>query len=376
MGKIAIITLNGYFNYGNRLQNFALQEVLKSMKFEVETIVYINNSQKPRKPFIKRIINILKKGPIKIIYIVCHRFIDKVNHNPNRYIHRTRCFKVFTLENIKETDYTISDKKLPDNLSGKYDYFVVGSDQVWNPSYNEGSSFFFLSFAEKHKRIAYAPSFGVSEIKPEFIEKYKEWLTGMHRISVREEDGAKIIKDLTGRDAPVLVDPTMLLTREKWLTIAKEARNKPKKNYLLTFFLGGQPNQYRKQIKNCIRDNNLDVINLGDYYEKNTYMSGPGEFIDYINSCSLVFTDSFHGTVFAILFEKPFIVFKRPGSMNMYSRINTLLDKFELNSRKIENISSKENILNMDFSSIPTILEVERKKAMDYLKEVLNVEDV
>jgi hypothetical protein len=83
---------------------------------------------------------------------------------------------------------------------------------------------------KRHKRIAYAPSFGVSEIADEHKENYKEWISGIHKLSVREDDGAKIIKDLTGRDAPVLVDPTLLLTKEKWMTISKEAVNKPKGN--------------------------------------------------------------------------------------------------------------------------------------------------
>ena len=113
---------------------------------------------------------------------------------------------------------------MPDDLSDQYDYFITGSDQVWNPNYLYGSSIYFLAFAPKHKRIAFAPSFGVSEIKPEYVERYKEWLSGMHRLSVREDDGAKIIKRINRKRRPVLVDPTMLLTKEKWLSIAKPAR--------------------------------------------------------------------------------------------------------------------------------------------------------
>lgn len=157
----------------------------------------------------------------------------------------------------------------------------------------------------------------------------------MDKLSVREEAGAKIIKDLTGRDAEVLVDPTMMLTREKWLSIAKEAPNKPKGKYLLTYFLGGVPSKYKRQIKNIAERNNLEIINLADIRDKETYITGPSEFIDYINSCSILCTDFFHGTVFSILMEKPFIVFERMGtSSSMFSRINTLLDKFDLNSRK------------------------------------------
>lgn len=374
MRKIAILTLNGYFNYGNRLQNFALQEVLKSMEFEVETIIISNKPQNKSYSLKKRISDTFKKSPMEIYNRIKYKIKRQKKQFLSRY--RTRTFKEFTLDYIKETDYSISDKELPDNLSARYDYFVAGSDQVWNPSYNYGSSSYFLTFTEKHKRITYAPSFGVSEIKPEFIERYREWISDIDRISVREDVGAKIIKDLTGKEVPVLVDPTLLLSREKWLTIAKEASNKPKEKYLLTYFLGGLPAQYKEQLKNIAKENKLEVINMGDIKEKDTYRTGPREFIDYINSCSLMCTDSYHGLVFSILFEKPFIVFERANSMNMYSRINTLLDKFDFNSRKVENVLSEENVFTIDFKYVAPILEAERKKSIDYLKEALNVKAV
>lgn len=373
MKKIAILTLNGYFNYGNRLQNYALQEVLKSLNFDVETIINDRKSAS-KKRLIERIYNLRKNSTKELYYKIYNIFWRNICKDS--IIKRTEIFKQFTLDYIKETRYTISKNNIPENLSERYNYFVTGSDQVWNPVNLHGSSIYFLTFAEKHKRIAYAPSFGVSELKPEYIENYKEWISGMYKLSVREDDGAKIIKDLTGRDAPVLVDPTLLLTKEKWLSISKEAHNKPKGKYLLTYFLGGVPDKAKRQIKSIVKENNLEVINLGDIKEKETYRTGPSEFIDYINSCSILCTDSFHGTVFSILMEKPFIVYKRIGnSLSMFSRINTLLDKFDLNSRKAENIRSNEEAFNIDYSHVPPILEAERNKAFNYLKEALNIKD-
>lgn len=372
MNKVAIFTLNGYYNYGNRLQNYAMQEILKSLNLDVETI--INNRKSTNNKKLKdRIYNLLKCQPNEIYNKLYNKFSKNgIDYNTNK---RTEVFKKFTLEYINETDYSISKDNIPKGLSIIYDYFITGSDQVWNPRNLHGSSVYFLTFAEEHKRIAYAPSFGVSEIKPEFLENYKEWISGMHKLSVREDDGAKIIKELTGRDAPVLVDPTLLITREKWLSIAKEASNKPKVRYLLTYFLGGIPDNYKNQIKNIVKENKLEVINLGDNREKDTYRTGPSEFIDYINDCSIFFTDSFHGAVFSILLEKPFIVFKRAGSTSMYSRIDTLLNKFELNDRKAENMPWEENVFEIDFSHVPPILEAERKKSIEYLKNALNIKD-
>lgn len=378
MKKVAIITLNGYYNYGNRLQNFALQEVVKSLGFNVETII---NANKPlqiknsglisqaKKIRNKSLIEIIKKINARIKLVVFK------SENEKNELARTKIFMEFTQNYIKETTFSISENNIPNDLSDSYDYFITGSDQVWNPDYLYDSSINFLTFAEKHKRIAFSPSFGVSEIKPEHVENYKEWISGMHKLSVREDAGAKIIKDLTGREAPVLVDPTLLITKEKWLSIDKEAANKPKGKYLLTYFLGGVPNNYKGQIKNIVKENNLEVINLGEIREKATYRTGPSEFIDYVNSCSIFCTDSFHGVVFSILMGKPFIVYERVGGSSMYSRINTLLDKFDLHSRKAENIKSNNDALNIDFTDVAPILEAEHKKALDYLKNALNVKD-
>lgn len=370
--RVGILTLNGYNNYGNRLQNYATQEVLTKLGFQVETILVDRTDTNSRK-----LQNRLRR--ISSINELCKKIKTKIKYNLNKDIikERQKTFLKFSKKYINETEYTISNNYIPNDLSNKYNYFIVGSDQVWNPYNLHGTSFYFLTFVkETYKKIAYAASFGISEIPGEFKDRYKEWLSEMHRLSVREEEGAKIIKELTGRDAPVLVDPTMLLTKEKWLSIAKPAKNKPKGKYLLTYFLGGVPAKYKEQIRNIVKENNLEVINLGDIREKETYETGPSEFIDYINSCSIFCTDSFHGTVFSILFEKPFIVYERVGSsLSMYSRIETLLNKFNLNSRKAENIRTNKDAFNIDYSHVPPILESERNKAINYLREALNIKD-
>lgn len=381
MKRVAIITLNGYHNYGNRLQNYALQEILKSLDFDVETlIVKIENPEieTNKLSFINKISRIRNETINSIFSKINNKFwmlTHKKEIDISKSI-RTEAFKEFTLNYIKEANYCISDKNIPKDLSDRYDYFIVGSDQVWNPAYNHGSSIYFLTFAEKHKRIAYSPSFGVSKIESQYLESYKKWLSEMHRISVREDDGANIIKDLIGRNVPVLVDPTLLLSKEKWLSIAKKASNRPSNKYLLTYFLGRTQANYLKQIKDIAKANNLEIVNLNKIQEKETYRTGPSEFIDYINSCTIFCTDSFHGTVFSILLGKPFIVYERIGnSLSMFSRIDTLLNKFNLKSRKAENIRTNEDIFNIDFTHVPYVLEAERAKALAYLKEALNIGD-
>lgn len=253
-------------------------------------------------------------------------------------------------------------------------YFVIGSDQVWNPYYRYGSPIDFLTFAPKYKRIAYAPSFGISSIPDEYIEDYKLWLSEMDSLSVREEVGAKIIKKLTGKDSIVLVDPTIMLSKEKWLSVSKSSVNKPQNKYLLTYFLGEVSQKKRKRIRKIASDNKLEIVNLAYIKDKDRYATDPGEFIDYINSATVFLTDSFHGAVFSILMEKPFIIFERDEKIpSMNSRIDTLLSTFNLKSRKWENILGNDDIFNVDYSHVTPILEFERNKALNYLKEALHI---
>lgn len=372
MKKVAVITLNGYFNYGNRLQNYALQEVLKSLGFYAETLVVKTRPKEPA-PLKNRFINLIKSPPDEIAKRLIYKFLVKKREDKLNEI-RTRLFRKFTRKFIRETDYGIFADDVPEFLSDKYDYFIAGSDQVWNPAYTKGASVYFLAFANQDKRIAYAPSFGVSQIAPEYQEKYKKMISDIPFLSVREDEGANIIKNLTGREAPVLLDPTLLLTKEQWLRVAKKAKFKPEGKYIVTYFLGGMPEEYKKRIKKLAEKKRLKLVSLGDIKEK-YYLSGPDEFIDYISGCRAVITDSFHGTVFSIIFGKPFAVFDRAGNLPMASRIDTLLNKFNLQDRKIGNMSLEKDLFTVDFSRIPHMLEAERKKSLDYLKKALNIGD-
>ena len=198
----------------------------------------------------------------------------------------------------------------------------------------------------------------------------------MECLSVREESGADIIKEITGRNAIVLVDPTMMLSKDKWLSVSTADINKPKKEYLLTYFLGKTSRNVIDFIEQIATDNKLSVVRLGDRKDKARFIAGPSEFIDYINSATVIFTDSFHGVIFSILLEKPFVVFERVGDfLSMNSRIETLLSKFNLKLRKWENIKDDQNFFHLDYSQVAPILKSEREKALNYLIKALNFKD-
>ncbi|MFE5039683.1 polysaccharide pyruvyl transferase family protein [Peribacillus simplex] len=382
MKKIGILTINDYNNYGNRLQNYAAQEVLKSLGYHVETV--INNTDFNKKNNKSNISNnkiqkIKKITPQKILKKVA--LLLRNNYFYNKRLEtfrnqRIKVFKEFTSSYIIETDISITESNIPNEIVDRYDYFVTGSDQVWNPNYRKGSPIDFLTFAPKNKRIAFAPSFGVSEIPKEYHQNYKKWLTEMHGLSVREEAGAKIIKNLTGRNATVLIDPTLMLTKEKWLSISKLPLNKPKGKYLLTYFLGDISRERKKYIKEIAENNDLQIVNLLQIKEKFAYMAGPDELIDYISTASILCTDSFHGAVFSILLETPFIIYDRENQSSthsMNSRIDTLLSTFRLESRLAKNIKNNKEIFEVDFSHVQAILDEERRKTYGYLKAVLNI---
>ncbi|WP_186667712.1 polysaccharide pyruvyl transferase family protein [Sporosarcina sp. BP05] len=380
MKKVGIITICDYNNFGNRLQNFAVQEVIKSLGYQVETIVnehpskYINDTNK-----VKSMVNRIKEMSIEeITKKLLSRLIQKSIYRDQiiYYEKRTDAFKKFTHENITVSSIEISNSNIPTGFSNNYDFFVVGSDQIWNPNYRYGSPIDFLRFAPKSKRIAYAPSFGTSKIPNEYIQNYKLWLSEMKNLSVREDAGSKIIKELTGKEALILIDPTLMLSKEKWLTVSKTAINKPKVSYILTYFLGEISHKTKARINRISSENNLEIVNLVCIKDKQHYLTDPSEFIDYINSSEIFLTDSFHGVVFSILLKKPFIVFnKSEQSHSTNSRIETLVSKFNLHQRMSENINEDENIFNIDYTHVDEILEIERKKTIKYLENALNIND-
>ncbi|MGH2079308.1 polysaccharide pyruvyl transferase family protein [Aerococcus urinaeequi] len=372
MKKIGIVTLLGYFNYGNRLQNYALQETLVKLGCEVTSLKFSNDQDflmefsggKTRK---ERIINKIKDGSIGELVNTYHKlFQEKINRIKYKETIelRTSKFKEFTFEYINEQDYN--------GKINSFDYFVVGSDQVWNPNYIINKPQFLLNFAPPSKRISYSASFGISTLPEAVVSTYAKEIEKFKHISVREGDGKEIIQNLVNKEVPILVDPTMLLSKEEWLKIAKKANNRPNSQYILTYFLGGPSSETSTKVNKLAKERNMKVINLGSKVDAETYATDPSEFIDYINNASIFLTDSFHGVVFSIILQTPFIVYERIAvGSSMYSRIETLLNKFDLNNRQEK--SFEGDLFNVDFSNTNEILDLEQKKSILYLKESLEL---
>ncbi|MGI6382041.1 MAG: polysaccharide pyruvyl transferase family protein [Tissierellaceae bacterium] len=374
MKKIGLVTIVDYKNYGNRLQNYATQQVLSSMGCSVTTILnkpIKKAEENVKKNFVERV-----KGKKIIDLFKLVITYKKRKQQQEAFNKKVVAFKRFSNKYINESNFIITVDMIPENLGERFDYFVVGSDQVWNPIFRKGSGIDFLEFAPQHKRISYAPSFGIAEIPNEYVAKYKNWLSEFNYLSVREDAGAKIIKILTDREAIVLVDPTVMLTKDEWIRIAKPHKMKPSNQFLLTYFLGEITKEVEDLIHKLSRKFNLEVVKLGSYEQIERYDADPSEFIDYINSSNIFLTDSFHGAVFSIILEKQFIVFNRVSKVpSMSSRIDTLLNKFKLIDRKWDYVKESKDYLGVDFSHTGPIFEYERTKAYKYLRNALDIED-
>ena len=256
-----------------------------------------------------------------------------------------------------------------------YDYFVVGSDQVWNPYFGNLKDNF-LSFAPYEKRIAYAASIASPEIPKDKKSVFQKGLNGMKWISMREQEGANTVKQFTGRDVPVVVDPTMLLTPDEWCKVSRKPAWYRGEDYILTYFLGNRPDTAIQQVANKI---GLPIVNLLDEEVYEHYVTGVDEFIWAIEHASLVYTDSFHGTVFSILFQKPFVICNRVGegcTNKMSSRIDTLLAYFGLEGRRgtQKNNYLIDDPMHISYSDTQTVFQREWKRADAYLRKALNVE--
>lgn len=365
MIKAGIITIIDFFNLGNRLQNYAVQEFFKKYGINPHTI--LRDALYPTNDLKWKLKNIFFA-----IYEKC-TLLHSCMINQKLVFHKM--YK-FTKHHIKLSPYVIEGDVVPEEVNKKYEIFFSGSDQVWNPNVRSFCDVDFLEFADKKKRNSISASFGIENIPEEKRSQFKRMLSEMNRISVREKRGQDLVKELCGKEATLLLDPTMLLTKEEWLKI-KSKKHFSRKPYVLILFLGKATGDvYRSEIETVVKQYKLKCISILDFADKNSKMVSPDEFITLISDAMLVLTDSFHGTVFSIIMEKPFIVFDRKEKKyseknEMKSRIETLLSRFESENRTIELLKKNGTIFKVDYSKTKNILTEEREKAVKYIGEVI-----
>ena len=357
--KIAILTLFDSYasNFGNKLQNYAAEKVYSSLGYEVQTLVRDNpvTAYERIKNRVKQLINFVSGYRLSAGQNDWRRFDAFWSFNDRRLHIRY----LTDSEDLRMTEY---------------DYYSVGSDQVWNPLWlktKDDERWFLLENVPESKRLCMSASFGVEKIPEDKKDVFIEALNGFGSISVREDTGRLIVKDLINREAEVLVDPTLAIDKSEWEMIEKRPKRFSDEAYILCYFLGGIAQEDWTSMVRFAEINHCKIYDIMDH-KSDLFGIGPEEFLWLIHHSSCVLTDSFHGCVFSIIYGKSFFAFKRKGRNDyMFSRIETLLGKFNLLDRVVDNsidIISKDLATEYDVSNK---LLLERDKFWDYFKKQL-----
>lgn len=336
MKKIGIITIVKVNNYGAELQALALQKKLCLMGYDAEIIDYLfykNKKHKKEKcstPFYPYPL----KDKIKEWLLPIYESIKSIPYTKANE-KRTQGFISFHKKNTRFSEKCFRSYSELYQNPPIYDIYCIGSDQVWNPRCYTNLSPYFASFAPKgKKKISYASSFGITKLPESAKNQYRKLLRDLNSISVREDAGIEIVKSVSGKNAIKVVDPTLLLTKEEWQTIAKYDKV-PKDKYILLYVL--KDSEYIKQIAFKLRKNTgLKIVRICKGAFKQDKSSdkitdiidaAPDDFLGLIEKAEIVLTNSFHGTVFSLLFERDFYtILKRNVENNsrQISLLNTL----------------------------------------------------
>jgi len=346
--NVGIVTLYDYFNHGNRLQNYALEKVLKDMGHKPQTLAIASKRYLPLCYGLTRIFPVIS---------TTRRLIGLMKFTKRELNSKNITFTSF--KNLKKH----FEK---DGLKGqKLDCVIVGSDQVFNPSFIVDSDKMFLRFAPKERRIAYSASFGVTQIADKYKEDFVKGLNEMQSVSIREKEGAQLVEKLTGKEVPVVVDPTMLLTKSDWEDFVSNVSQKRmlKEKYILTYFLEADK-AYKEKAEELGKKYGLRVVNINGLFDKHFSVDSK-EFVALIKGAELICTNSFHGHALSIVLQKPFVSFSSKASKN--SRIKTLLSITGLENRNWQKLS-EENLFEIDYSKVEDVLKAERQKGLDFLR--------
>lgn len=388
MKKIALVTCYFQHNYGSQLQALATQMIFDKLGLENETIRIDGLKPEINKAkyryFLSKIfdLNTVRDKMATVRKQIAKRTNPEYARN---LAARDRIFSHFAETKFTLSELYTSKSELSKNAHS-YGAFVVGSDQLWLPS-NISADYYTLNFVpEEVKKIAYATSFGVSQLPHKQAEMAKKFLNRLNAIFVRETSGQKLIKQLTGKEVPLVCDPTLLFTAEEWNKQAPATR-RIKENYILCYFLGNNPEQrsFTKRLAAALNCKIVQLPNLDEYIKSDEgfadyplYDVSPLDFISLIRDAQFVLTDSFHCTVFSTLFEKPFFSFRRynnDSQVSTNSRIYSLLDTFGIPERLLRGNEEISQCVKMqiDFAQVHQNIDLLRQKSIGYLTQALDL---
>ena len=350
--KLGILTFPTAINYGTALQAAALRKVLLTNDNEVSFLdhrCYLIDSTNSVFDF---------RNVFDLKYTLAHII------NLSVAIKRSKNFKNFRDEYIPLAvdDYS------------KFDVIVAGSDQIWNYNLTDNDFYYFLDYPKKDKiKVSYAGSFGLSSIEDKHKQRIASLLNDFDYLSVREKQAAKIIKEITQKDVPVVCDPTLLLEKSEWEKIATKKAQGSGYIFVYTVFNSDKIWEYAKDLseKTGLPIKTISYSKLHKRDAIYDYTAGPDDWVNYMLDADYVVTNSFHGVAFSINFNKNFFFDMPPAKAGVGSRISDITERYSLSER---NISSEKFIATTeapDFAVANKLLEEDRKFSFEFIDSFL-----
>lgn len=386
--KVGIVSCYFQHNYGSMLQALATQMALDKMNIANETIDISGFKHEIKKAKIKYFVKASLTSDILLSKVGMARNVVKKRLSKNEYAAQSKIraakFDYFSKEQFRLSERFTSKADLGQKCSDKYSVVLVGSDQLWLPG-NIAADYYTLSFVpETLNTVAYSTSFGQSELPRDSARKASVFLKKIRHIGVREESGQKLVKELSGRDVPLVCDPTLLFTGEEWMQIQREEPLVDGK-YIFCYFLGNNPphREFAKRLRDgtgckIIALTHLDEFVESDenYADETPYDIDPADFLNLIRNAEYVCTDSFHCSVFSILYKRNFFTFRRYARktrQSTNSRLDTLFHMVGISGRMMTGDEKIEDCINIktDFETVHRKLEDIRKKSYGYLGAAL-----
>lgn len=373
---IGIITIHKIHNVGSVLQTYALWKILRDAGYCVEIIDYKFPNEYHRSESHNHTI---QKHP-KVSF--CEKLIKAVYAFPLLKQHRlTDSF--LTRMNVSMSNVSYMNREHLLTSPPKYDVYISGSDQIWNPRYTNGDDIFLLSFAnETSQKISYASSFGVNSLPENICLEFAKYFNRYDKISVREASGVKILKQEFSKESVCVLDPTLLLNSEQWknaLRIKEPINNDP---YIFCYFLNYSFDAFpyaEEFAMHMHKATGLKLIFGGRPPKKIITKGGkycvgigPEDFVSLVANATLVITTSFHGTAFAVNMNKP--VYSIVDSSTGDDRLSTFLRELGLNSRIVELNSPMptDDFFSLGDKNSIRQLENKRKESLDFLFNSIN----
>lgn len=371
--KVGVITCHKVYNYGASLQSYALQHYLKKKGIKAYLINYLPDLFRS-----KYNLFFVREDRRKIVtkFPILKLLMPLSNRQMLITWGRKKAFNKFDTEHIdlSPSSYSSIDelKKNPPVA----DIYITGSDQVWNTDMSNGrDASYFLDFGdEKIKRISYADSFGISNIKEEYKAPIKEWLKRFKAISVREKTGLNILASMGyTNNCTNVIDPVFLLSKDEWANLSQNHihRKLEKIPYILVYDFYHNDIKVKKIVEKIAKEKNLKIVSINDtkrlsYANININNAGPLDFVWLIHHATTVVSTSFHATAFSIIFQKDFYSYTLLTQKNA-SRMSDLLDLCQIKNRL--NINPHEINAFIQWEDVKSRINDQIKKSKQFLHD-------